>query len=88
MALKDRLYHTPGTEDAIGIHAIYAAARRYADGDVTDAQVQAAFALTVDEWNALKAIAAAVGAAKLNDVILLAQEGYLTPAQADVLLGL
>ena len=88
--LKQRLYHDMPDGDpdkTIGAHALEAAARLIDDG-VTDAQVQAAFDITAGEWTQLKNVAAAVGKPKMASVIVLTQEGYLTPAQADVILGI
>ena len=89
--LKERLYHTIPTGDAatsISVHALYSAARLFAGGQVTGEQVKAAFAISEAEWTALKDVVVSVGAPVLNDVLILAQERYLTPAQADTLLGL
>ena len=88
--LKQRLYHTipQGDSDTtIDAHALEAAARLIGDG-VTDDQVQAAFDISPAEWTQLKNVAAAVGKPKLASVVVLTQEGYLTPAQADVILGI
>ena len=89
--LKQRLYHTipPGdTDTTIGVHALYAACRLFAGGHVTSEQVKIAFAISDAEWTALKDVVTAKTAPMLNDVLRLTEEGYLTPAQADTLLGL
>lgn len=90
-SLKERLYHTIPTGDAgesISGHAFYAAARQLAAGAITAAEFKAVFDITDAEYDVLVAVVAAKTAPFVYDVLVLAEAGYYTPAQADSRLGI
>jgi hypothetical protein len=98
MALAERLLGTDGTK--IGVHQFMAAMGELARGEVTRAQVIAAFNLVgpdVTQLDTLIAAAQAMPAAdrfkfslEMHDVLLLGEAGlvYATPATLATRLGL